>query len=312
MGQLDPPLGGDQGVDKFWNFILSMIEDARRDVGHVHAIVFPETAMGWRTFEALAQRLRDHSNVELLISGLFDFVLPRDGEPQLRQGNFAAMAQFAASVDGRRSYNTSVREKHHRWKLDRGQIETYALGASLDPQFRWWEEITIESRSVDIFTIRGCATITALICEDLARHDPCQELVRAIGPNLVFALLMDGAQLRDRWPGRYATVLADDPGSSVLTFTSLGLIERTNDAGVLPKSRKVGLWRDDRGQVTELSVPPDAHGLCITLQPTEFVEYTLDGRSDDGGTQSWRLAAIRPIKGNGDGTGAIVDGRWPG
>lgn len=30
---------------------------------------------------------------------------------------------------------------------------------------------------------------------------------------------MDGPQLGSRWPGRYAGVLADEPGCSVLTFT---------------------------------------------------------------------------------------------
>jgi hypothetical protein len=309
---LGKSLEGDLGLDQFWQFLLAMIADAERDVGQVHAVMFPETAMGWQTYEALAVRLRDHSSVELLVSGLFDMATKESPDGlRLRRGNFAAMAQFSSGSDRRGRYPVSVREKHHRWKLDRAQIEGYALGSSLDPQFHWWEEITIESRSIDIFTIRGSATLTTLICEDLARHDPCQELIRGIGPNLVFALLMDGAQLPSRWSGRYATVLADDPGSSVLTFTSLGLIERTNDAGILPKSRQVGLWRDDRGRVTELSVPSDAHGLCVTLQPTPFVEYTLDGRKDDGGTQSWRLAAIRPVRGNGGGTAAILDGRWP-
>lgn len=309
---LSRSLEGDLGLDQFWQFLQAMISDAERDVGRVHAVVFPETAMGWQTYEALAVRLRDHSSVELLVSGLFDMATKEpDGGQRLRPGNFAAMAQFSSGSDRRGRYPVSVREKHHRWKLDRAQIQGYALGSSLDPQFHWWEEITIESRSIDVFTLRGSATLTTLICEDLARHDPCQELIRGIGPNLVFALLMDGAQLPGRWSGRYATVLADDPGSSVLTFTSLGLIERTNDAGILPKSRKVGLWRDDRGEVVELSVPADAHGLCVTLQPTPFVEYTLDGRQDDGGTQSWRLAAIRPVRGSGGGTAAVLDGRWP-
>jgi len=52
--------------------------------------------------------------------------------------------------------------------------------------------------------------LTVLICEDLARLDPVNDLVRAVGPNLVMSLLMDGPQLTTRWPARYATVLADD------------------------------------------------------------------------------------------------------
>jgi hypothetical protein len=50
---------------------------------------------------------------------------------------------------------------------------------------------------------------------------PGADVMNAIGPNLVIALLMDGPQREHRWPGRYATVLADDPGSAVLTVTCL-------------------------------------------------------------------------------------------
>ena len=78
------------------------------------------------------------------------------------------------------------------------QIENYALGSALDANWGWWERIDILSRSLDMFVVRGVSTITTLICEDLARNDPCQELVRGVGPNLVVALLMDGPQLRDR------------------------------------------------------------------------------------------------------------------
>jgi hypothetical protein len=75
------------------------------------------------------------------------------------------------------------------------------------------------NRSLDVYVLRGTSTLTTLICEDLAWNDSCQELVHAIGPNLVFTLLMNGPQLKTRWPARYAKILADDPGSSVLSIT---------------------------------------------------------------------------------------------
>ena len=66
-----------------------------------------------------------------------------------------------------------------------------------------------------------------------------------MGPNLVFALLMDGPQLPERWSGRYATVLADDPGSSVLTVTSLGMALKSECRdGVSKPLRNIALWRD--------------------------------------------------------------------
>ncbi|WGM45844.1 hypothetical protein KOAAANKH_00708 [Brevundimonas sp. NIBR10] len=166
------------------------------------------------------------------------------------------------------------------------------------------------SRSLDMFVLRGVSTVTTLICEDLARNDPCQELVRGIGPNLVVALLMDGPQLKDRWPARYATVLAEDPGSSVLTFTSLGLIERANDTRRFPPARQVGLWRDDGGKTVELTLPQNAQALCLTLQPSHFQERTLDGRTDDGDAQSWRLTAIAPV-GLPNPDPRIMMGVWP-
>ena len=60
-----------------------------------------------------------------------------------------------------------------------------------------------------------------------AEPEPAAELIRAVGPNLLIALLMDGPQLSNRWPARYAAVLAEDPGTSVLTLTSLGMAERS-------------------------------------------------------------------------------------
>jgi hypothetical protein len=148
-----------------------------------------------------------------------------------------------------------------------------------------------------------------LICEDLARNDPCQELVRGVGPNLLIALLMDGPQLKDRWPARYATVLAEDPGSSVLSVTSKGLIARSNATKRFPASDKIALWRDDSGRTEELSLPDGAHGLCLTLQPGAVSERSLDGRLNSN-AQSWRLTGIVPVTATPDVD--ILAGEWPG
>ena len=291
-------------VENFWSFILSLIEAAERDVGEVHVLVFPEAALSSAVFRELKDRL-EATNVELLIAGLFD---RNDAQGQAYEhGNFAALGVIGANG------LISTRPKHHRWRLDESQIQTYALGASLDPNYGWWENIDILSRSLDVYVLRGTTTVTTLICEDLARHDPCQELVRGIGPNLVFALLMDGPQLKARWPARYATVLAEDPGSSVLSFTSLGLIERSNATGLVPPSRKIGLWRDDRGETIELTIPNDAHALCLNLQATRFEEHALDGRSDHASSESWRLSGVQPVKAppGTPGLDDVLAGRWP-
>lgn len=298
----------EDGFDRFQTFVNDVITAAERDVGAVHGLVFPEAALSYEVFERLTAGLSTRPNFELLVSGLFD---ARDDEGGFRDGNFAAMArrvEGAAENQGR--YDISTREKHHRWRVERSQIETYALGSALDAGVGWWERIDILSRSLDVFVLRGGATVTTLICEDLARNDPCQELVRGIGPNLVIALLMDGPQLKDRWPARYATVLAEDPGSSVLTVTSLGLIHRTNESRQYPPSDKIALWRDDSGRTVELSLPSNHQALCLTLQPTKLRERTLDGRDDDNGAQSWRLTGIMPVAVE-ETCDELLNGLWP-
>lgn len=303
-------LANDPAMKTFWKFVDELLDQVRKDLGGVHAVVLPELALSYRVFDDLARRLAESADVELLVSGVFDSHWAGDGTNP-RHGNFAAMAQFVTGADGKRTPTMSVREKHHRWRLDRSQINAYALGSSLDPNRKWWEKLDIASRSVDVFVIRGVATVTALICEDLARNDPCQELVRGVGPNLVFALLMDGAQLKQRWPARYATVLAEDPGTSVLTLTSRGMLERANATGQLPRSAKIGLWRDDANDAIELELPVDAQALCITLQPTAYEEHSLDGRGDGTSAQSWRLAGVTPVRvGDPSDYSHLLAGAW--
>lgn len=290
------------GFREFWEFVRTLILEAEKDVGKVHVLVFPELALGSAVFRKLKEKLEE-TNVELLVSGLFD----SDETKHSERGNYAALA-----VVGENGL-LSFRQKHHRWRLDRSQIQNYALGASLDPNIIWWEDLQILSRSLDVYVLRGTTTVTTLICEDLARVDPCQDLVRGIGPNLVFALLMDGPQLKARWPARYATVLAEDPGSSVLSFTSLGLVQRSNETGMLPRCRNIGLWRDDRGETVELSIGPKDHALCMSLHGTDFEEHTLDGRSDGCLSESWRLAGVQPVRAPSQtaGIAEILRGKWP-
>ncbi|MCM2435847.1 hypothetical protein [Agrobacterium rosae] len=305
-----PPSGGtleEEALAKFLNFVDSVLDNAANDSGPIHGLILPEVALSEDVFRELCEHLKTREEFELVVSGLFDARVP--SPKHLRSGNFTGMARFLRTSE-KAGFDISIREKHHRWKLDRSQIETYSLGASLDINRGWWEHIDILSRSIDVFVLRGNATITTLICEDLARNDPCQELIRSIGPNFVIALLMDGPQLKHRWPARYATVLADDPGSSVLTVTSLGLIRRSNATGKYPQSNQIGLFQDDAGDVTELKLPHNAQALCITLQPTKITERTLDGRADKGDAQSWRLVGVQPISVEKPEL-SILEGKWP-
>ena len=73
------------------------------------------------------------------------------------------------------------------------------------------------------------------------------------------AVLLDGPQLTSRWAARYASVLADDPGSAVLTLTSYGMVQRSRPPGHDPSS-VVALWKDPERGTREISLEPGAHG----------------------------------------------------
>jgi hypothetical protein len=100
----------------------------------------------------------------------------------------------------------------------------------------------IPRRSID-FVQFGQITFCVLICEDLAQSDTLPEVLRRVGPTLIYAPLLDGPQITSRWAARYASVFADDPGSAVLTLTSFGMVERCQPVGhnVAPV---VALWKD--------------------------------------------------------------------
>ncbi len=286
-------------LDAFVFFVNDLINRAEADLGEIHGLVFPELALSARIFKRVLDDCRaNRPNMEMLAAGLHEMVDEKaDGRSEAREGNWSALVVFGKNTAGSqvRAAVRDIREKHHRWVLTQEQIATYSLGAALDASQTWAEALDIFSRSLSVVTLRNHLTVTTLICEDLARVDPAQELVRAIGPNLILALLMDGPQLQTRWPGRYAGVLAEDPGSSVLTFTSLGLIERTNATRLFEQSRCIGLWRDDRG-AKGIHIPPDYHAIALSLTAHKIEEYTLDGRSDGVNAEMLRLSGIVPIK----------------
>lgn len=283
-----------QARDEIAEYLVSIVEAAAADMGEIHGLVMPEMALDYDLFEAVAYRL-GRSTVRKDI----EFFMCGTSGNARREGNFACTATFLRLPDDDLEVCAfplfDDRQKHHRWRLDRYQISRYGLTSALDPKYLWWEELPIYSRSLSMQQIRGSSVLTAMICEDLARVDPCQEALRSIGPDLIFALLMDGPQLRSRWPGRYATVLAEDPGSSVLTMTSLGLISRANESGSDPASQVIALWKDLEIDRREIRLEPGSSGVCITLNVSEQEEFTLDGRSDDRSAPVWTLGSVRQI-----------------
>ncbi|NTJ36284.1 hypothetical protein G6K86_32285 [Agrobacterium rhizogenes] len=279
---------------EFVTFVIDLVRSARESGAIVNAVVLPELALNYLQFRALADALAKDEKIDFLISGISQ-------DESRRRGNFVAIAPFFLLGRERDADITSwqglilIREKHHRWKLDKGQIERYKL-TNLDEDKSWWENLTILSRSLDFLVYRGNTSLTTLICEDLARVDPCQAVVRAIGPNLLIALLMDGPQIGERWPGRYATVLAEDPGTSVLSLSSFALIARQNDLGGFDQASSVALWKDESKGPKKLELHRDADALALELEPVEKEERSLDGRADGGSSIRWEYLGHSQVK----------------
>jgi hypothetical protein len=265
-----------------FTYVESALRAAVGRVPRVDGVLLPEDAMRPDEVPRLEAILVEHG-VYFVAAGVRR---PASGE---RLGsNYAHVGIWSDGVWYRFAAN-----KHHRWSLDRSQIQQYGLEERLDPDVTWWEAIDVPRRQMHILDVGGGATTAVVICEDLARLDVMAELIRYIGPTFVIALLMDGPQLATRWSSRYASVLADDPGSTVLSFTSLGMAQRAYCSGHLP-SRVVALWKDPERGLQEIEVDPRANALLLQVGETRKTVWTADGRRHDG-TPRLVLDSVRPI-----------------
>jgi hypothetical protein len=186
-------------------------------------------------------------------------------------------------------------DKHHRWRLDGGQIHQYHLCRALDPHRDWWEAIDIPPRNIQFLDVGEGAITAALVCEDLARMDTVADVLRLVGPTLVVALLLDGPQLSSRWPCRYAAVLSDDPGSAVLTLTSLGMVNRSRPAG-LPTSRVVALWNSPVGGMRPIELSRGAAGILLRAVVAAKTVWTADGRCHPVSTPDVVLTGVHQLR----------------
>ncbi|HVE88054.1 MAG TPA: hypothetical protein VND93_34590 [Myxococcales bacterium] len=263
--------------------VTAALDEARTKVGMVHGVVFPEAAL-------------TDDDLELLLGEL---VVRSDNAPRFIIAGVRGPKRNAAALAIRYKGGWRVwyQNKHHRWRMDEAQIRTYELTSSLHPKIRWWENIDVTERHLHFVSVNGWLTFCHLICEDLARQDPVAQTVRSVGPTLVVALLQDGPQLRSRWPARYAGVLADDPGSSVLTLTSLGMALRSRPAGH-PPSRVIALWKDSQQGEKEITLEEGSCAVILTTCADQKVtEWTADGRSCGGVSAQLTFGGYEQIKG---------------
>ena len=275
------PLTGQSLAD---GLIMPLIQDCIDETGKPpNGVVLPECALTSELAGDLVRALAK-SGIEFLITGVLDH---KDRK------YFNRARTCAIQEDG--SVAIEEQNKHHRWRLDRGQTDRYSLRFDEDAHNdKWWEDIDVSQRRLPFFALRKDMSLATLICEDLARTDPAMTAIRAVGPNLVVALLMDGPQLAVRWPGRYATVLAEDPGSAVLSFTCAAMVDRSNWLEAKP-ARSIGLWRDGAGRTQEIGLPANAQGIVLTLQSKPKHQNTLDNRSDNSLSRQLTLRTVVPL-----------------
>jgi hypothetical protein len=89
---------------------------------------------------------------------------------------------------------------------------------------------------------------------------------------------------------RYASVLADDPGSAVLTLTSFGMVQRSRP-GSLAASTVVALWKDPERGFREIALESGAQAVLLTACGSRATRRTRDGRCPvDTGTHLFDVA----------------------
>jgi len=270
--------------------LKKLLKQARGIVKTIHGVILPELALTSTEYQKIKTTLMKEDI--FLICGV--------REPPSSSGkagmNYLRFDMPAEIPNIGKQLVSHQQSKHHRWRLDKRQIVQYGLGSCLDVKSQWWEHISIGSRELYFVVLDDWLTVCSLICEDLARQDPVSDIVRSVGPNLVIALLMDGPQLNSRWPARYATVLADDPGSSVLTLTSLGMAELSRPPTGLTRSRAVALWKDAKsGDAISIELPNGAEGIILSLSREREKEWSADGRDDGEATGYPILSGIHSV-----------------
>jgi hypothetical protein len=262
-----------------------VLQSARNLQGSVDIVVLPESALRPGDIDELEALLTRH-RVWLVVAGVRG--------PPGPGGRFGANWLHLGVWFGGRCWRYR-QNKHHRWSLDASQIEQYHLAAALRPAVRWWEAMAVPRRAVQVVELDEGVTVVSLICEDLARLDEVADLLRAIGPTLVVTTLLDGPQLASRWTARYASVLADDPGSAVVTLTSFGFVDRSRPAG-RPLSRVVSLWKDPVRGLREIPLDADAHAVLIRIQVGRTTRHSADGRPPVANTANVSAQGVRQIR----------------
>lgn len=278
-------------------YILNLINKAIENSSRVHILVFPELSLSFEELECIKRALfneLEYNQIPLIVAGLRTVHTEvESGKISIKKTNSVVLSSFFAG----RWYDL-IQDKHHRWRLDSSQIDNYGLSGVLHGGGGWWENTQLERRQLAFLSANGWLNLCPLICEDLARVEPVSHVIRSVGPNLLIAVLLDGPQIVSRWPARYATVFAEDPGTSVLTVTALGMCKRSNPPNIESNQheRTVALWRDDTGNFREISLDESAEAVLLTVEAKRISEHTAHGISDNMGASRLILRNVQQVR----------------
>lgn len=277
--------------------LVNLLETSKQTVGRIHMVVFPELALTRRNLEKILRRVdldQDRNDIPMVIAGIRD---ENAMSNELGENSMILSTFFTGK------WYQMKQGKHHRWKLDEQQIQQYNIGSVLSGNRDWWESIKISRRQLSVLTPNNWLTLCPLICEDLARLEPVSEVIRGIGPTMLIALLLDGPQLRDRWPGRYASVMADDPGSSVLTVSALGFTKRSlppqsNQENIA--ARKIALWKDPIHGWEEIEIKDNDDAVVLTVAAHWDNKMSTDGRIGNKSSAVFVFQGVHSITGSSE------------
>ncbi len=272
---------------------LSIHEGATR----IHFIVFPEVSLTEEDFDNLLKHLKkfkkSNENNPFPMPVVVAGVLRSSDTISHGMINEVRVAYYFTG-----NWYITKQWKHHRWKMDRNQILQYGLSHKFPTKKNWFEKIEIGQRKLTFFVPNGWLSFTPLICEDLAQLEPVSQLIRGVGPTLLFALLADGPQLNFRWSARYASIFADDPGTAVLTLTSRGMSNKSNsfEENRESMSQVVALWKDQITGFKEISIQSELNAFLLTISSDFVEEFTADGRSDNTQASTFKFEQLDTFK----------------
>lgn len=267
------------------------IASAKKESPEIDLIILPECSLGNDELVVFENVLKS-AKISSYIVGKREETEESDFVENIVSFNMASKKNNEYHYDHSQKIEQN---KHHRWKLDEAQIIKYNLGGVLSPNRNWWEGINIKKRKVNFINIGEEITLCPLICEDLARQDPIADLIRTVGPSLVVTILMDGPQKKERWSAKYASVLSEDPGCTVITLTSLGMIKR-NIKYQDKQSSSIAIISDCKGKAIEIDLEEGSKGILVNLCLRPEFDSLADGRIEYGYTNNLIVGAIHQLK----------------